>query len=144
MPKSIDVPEELWRRVKPLLPPDRARTGRPRADARACLAGIAYVLRTGCAWRKLPARELGVSYPSCWRRMRDWAAAGVWPALHRELVRELGAARKLDPSAVIADSGSQRAVFGGRTPARTPSTGRRPGASVTWSSTAAASRSSST
>jgi transposase len=131
MPSEIDVPDELWDRVRPLIPPGRARTGRPRADDRACLAGIAYVLRAGCAWRKLPARQLGVSAPTCWRRLRDWAAAGVWPALHRELVRALDAAGGLDASAVIADSGSVRAVFGGRTPARARSTGPRPGASAT-------------
>ena len=131
MPTEIDVPDELWERVEPLIPPDRARTGRPRADDRACLAGIAYALRAGCAWKRVPARQLGVSGVTCWRRLRDWAAAGVWPALHRELVRELDGAGGLDASAVVADSGSARAVFGGRTPGRAPSTGPRRGANAT-------------
>ena len=37
----IAVPNELRLRVKPLLPPDSARAGRPRADDRAALAGVA-------------------------------------------------------------------------------------------------------
>ena len=105
------VPDELWERVRPLIPPDRARTGRPRADARACLAGILYVLRTGCAWNRLPAR--------------------VWPALHRRLVKALADAGDLDVSAVVADSGSVRAVSGGRTPAPARWTGPRRAASGT-------------
>ncbi|HLL91047.1 MAG TPA: transposase [Tepidisphaeraceae bacterium] len=56
--KAFDVPDELWDRVRPLIPAGRAagraRTGRPRADDRACLAGIAYVPRAGCGWS--PAR----------------------------------------------------------------------------------------
>ena len=131
MPTTLDVADELWERVRPLTPPDRARTGRPRADDRACLAGIVHVLRTGSAWNRLPARELGVSAPTCWRRLRDWAAAGVWAALHRELVRALDAAGEIDASAVVADSGSVRAAFGGRTPAPARWTGARRAASGT-------------
>jgi transposase len=131
MPTTLDVPDELWERVRPLIPPGRARTGRPRADDRACLAGIVHVLRTGSAWNRLPARELGVSAPTCWRRLRNWAAAGVWAALHRELVRALGEAGRLDTSAVLADSASVRAASGGRTPARAPWTGPRRAASGT-------------
>jgi transposase len=42
-------------------------------------------------WRLLPARELGCgSGVTCWRRLRDWQAAGVWKALHHRLLDWLG------------------------------------------------------
>jgi transposase len=47
------VPDNLWARVAPLLPPCPERrhryTGRHRIPDRVALAGILYVLRTGVA-----------------------------------------------------------------------------------------------
>ena len=53
------VSDELWSRVRPLLPRTRRsrRGGRPRVDDRAVFAGIVFVLRTGSPWRLVP-REL--------------------------------------------------------------------------------------
>jgi transposase len=49
------------------------------------------VLRAGVPWRLLPAKELGCgSGVTCWRRLRDWQAAGVWEALHHRLLDRLG------------------------------------------------------
>lgn len=117
------ISDELWERIGPIIPkkgPD-PRGGRPRASDRACLAGIVFVLRTGIAWRDLPA-ELGASGPTCWRRLRDWQAAGVWDRLLEELLAELNAQGRLDLSIAVADSASVRALKGGATPARTPRT----------------------
>ena len=33
---------------------------------------------------------------TCWRRLRDWTEAGVWPALHELLLAELRAAGELN------------------------------------------------
>jgi transposase len=45
--------------------------------ARSCQFGILFVLKTGIAWADLPA-ELGCgSGVTCWRRLREWQAAGV-------------------------------------------------------------------
>lgn len=114
------VTDELWRRVEPLIPkysPD-PRGGRPRVDDRLCLAGIVFVLKTGIPWSALPS-ELGVSGPTCWRRLRDWNAAGVWGRLHEEMLAELNARGMIDLSLAVADSASVRALKGGPTPART-------------------------
>ena len=48
-------------------------------DDRVALAGILFVLKTGIGWEDLP-RETGCSGMTCWRRLRDWQAAGVWDA----------------------------------------------------------------
>lgn len=56
------------------------------------LSGILFVLYTGISWEHLP-QELGFgSGMTCWRRLRDWHAAGVWQHLHELLPAELPAA----------------------------------------------------
>lgn len=44
------VPDRLWEILEPLLPadPPKPKGGRPRIENRAVLAGILFVLRTGC------------------------------------------------------------------------------------------------
>src|SRR4051794_33173875 len=68
------VTDELWRGSEPHLPrhPHGRKGGRPRADDRKCLEGVAYVLRTGCQWRMVPDRQFGVSGSTCWRRFDEW------------------------------------------------------------------------
>ena len=43
------VTDELWEIIEPLLPPEppKPRGGRPRVEARAALAGIIFVLKSG-------------------------------------------------------------------------------------------------
>jgi transposase len=95
--------------------------GRPRIPDRAVLGGIIFVLRTGTPWRLLP-KELGCgSGPTCWRRLRDWQAAGIWEALHRQVLNWLGEERAIDWSRASLDSLSVRAKGGARPPGRTRS-----------------------
>src|ERR671913_180554 len=85
------VSDELWEAIEPLLPPEppKPKGGRPRVPDRAALAGIVFVLKTGIPWQMLPT-ELGCgSGMTCWRRLRDWQAAGVWARLHRALLDRL-------------------------------------------------------
>jgi transposase len=82
--------------------------------------GIVFVLRTGCAWNDLPA-ELGCGDgATCWRRLRQWTRAGVWPAVWQRLLNALGREGGVDLSRAVIDSASVRAVFGGLTPGQTP------------------------
>jgi transposase len=72
--------------VEPLLParPRPPYGGRHRTISdRACFAAIVYMARTSTSWRLLPAHELGCGSPAtCWRRLTEWATAGVFDALH--------------------------------------------------------------
>lgn len=127
------VPDRLWHEIKHLLPPEppKPKGGRPRIPDRACLTGIVYVLRTGMPWRMVPA-ELGCgSGVTCWRRLREWTRAGVWPRIHQVLLGVPGRRGKVDASLVILDSASVRAVFGGRTPGRIRPIGPRTAANAT-------------
>jgi transposase len=109
------VTDELWVVVRPLLPkrPPRPKGGRPPLDDRKALTGILFVPKTGIPWEHLPS-EMGCgSGMSCWRRLRDWQAAGVWDKIHRVWLDRLRGADKLDLSRAVVDSASVRTVFGG-------------------------------
>lgn len=111
------VRDELWEAVRPLLPEHRPdpRGGRPRVDDRVFLNAIVFVLFTGIAWRYLP-REMGCSPATAHRRLAAWQSAGVWERLHRELLRRLNAAGRIDWSASVVDGSHIRALLGGSTP----------------------------
>jgi transposase len=139
------VPDDLWAAIEPLLPPPRPKPkgGRPPIPDRAALAGILFVLKSGIPWEMLPA-EMGCgSGMSCWRRLRDWQAAGVWAALHRALLERLQGAGQIDWRRAALDSASVPAKRGARRPARTRPTAASPARSGTWSRTPAAPRSAS-
>ena len=42
-----DLTDDHWRRLEPLLPAQKPRTGRPGKDHRTVINGILWVLRTG-------------------------------------------------------------------------------------------------
>jgi transposase len=124
MNASMLVPTDLWEAIEPLLPeePAKLKGGRPRIPDRVALAGIVFVLRTGCPWRLLP-KELGCgSGTTCWRRLRDWQEAGVWERLHARLLDWLGDEAAIDWSRASVDSMSVRAKRGASRPGRTRST----------------------
>ena len=127
------LPDELWNEIEPLLPPPPAASpkgGRPPVDNRSALRGIIFVNRTGIPWQMLPSEVFGVSGSSCWRRLRDWTAMGIWPELHRRLLNRLGKAGGVDLGHVVVDSQSVRALKGARTPAPTLRTAASPAANA--------------
>lgn len=112
------LPDELWNEVSALIPPhpEHPKGGNAFKDDRLCLRGIIFVLRSGITWDLLPTEAFGVSGVTCWRRLRDWSLAGVWPAMHQRILRHLEAMGAIDHSIGIVDSASVRAVLGGRIP----------------------------
>jgi transposase len=139
------LPDELWARIEVLIPPAKEypRGGRPRVDDRAALTGILFVLKTGIQWEEIP-KEMGCgSGMTCWRRLRDWQADGVWTALHEVLLDELGRKGAIDWERVSVDSASVRAKGGAKRRARTPRIEANSAPNTTSSSTRKASRSRS-
>ena len=110
---DAQIDDLLWRTLEPLLPSRKRgpKGGRPFADDRTCLRGILFVLRTGLPWREVPG-DLGASGVTCWRRLRDWQAAGAWAGLHEAALAKLGRSGGLDWSRASLDSASLRAKRG--------------------------------
>ena len=102
--REQELLDRMWDRVRPLLPPTppHPKGGRPFADDKACFAGVVYQLRNAIRWNDMPPH-----FPSgvtCWRRHRDWTAAGVWPAVWKLILAELAVAGKLDTSELFLDA----------------------------------------
>ena len=79
-----ELSDRQWEFVSGYLPP-HASTGRPRADDRATINGILYVLTTGCRWMDMPKRYGSDS--TVHRRLQLWQQNGTWKKI-------LDAARK--------------------------------------------------
>jgi transposase len=83
---ALELSDTQWERVRLLIPAANQR-GRPRIAARRVLNGILYRYQTGCRWQDLPARY--GSGATCWRRWREWQAAGAWPHIWQAVVDTL-------------------------------------------------------
>lgn len=89
--KRALISQKLWQDLEPLVPASKPspKGGRRRCDDRAAFNGIVFVLMTGIPWEDLP-QALGYgSGMTCWRRLRQWQAAGVWDRLHQALLHHL-------------------------------------------------------
>ena len=121
--KHKEVSVKLFKKIEPLLPviQPSPKGGRPRVSDEMALNGIVFVMRTGIPWEELP-QELGFgSGMTCWRRMRQWQADGVWSEVHRLLLADLRGASAINfsrvrrrpmpqpqtPPAPVAASGSE-------------------------------------
>ncbi|WP_379962682.1 IS5 family transposase [Edwardsiella ictaluri] len=110
------ISKQLWKSLQPLLPPQQpsSRGGRPRLDDYAVLNGILFVLTTGIPWEDLP-QSLGFgSGMTCWRRLRDWQAQGIWLRLHVALLTQLHQAGHIDWSRASLDGASVASPRGAR------------------------------
>jgi transposase len=82
-PRYWGMPDALWERIQPLLPPRPTHPlgcHRPRVDDRRAMDAIFFVLRTGCQWNALRATGL-CSSSSAHRRFQEWTNAGVFEQL---------------------------------------------------------------
>nr|WP_280345974.1 IS5 family transposase [Nocardia neocaledoniensis] len=108
------VDDELWAVIEPLLPVKPVGTPGPaQHDPRLVFQGILFVLFTGIGWEDLP-QELGFgSGMTCWRRLRDWQAAGVFERMHQAVLDRSNAAGLIDFDRVMIDGSHVRAKKGG-------------------------------
>jgi transposase/quinol monooxygenase YgiN len=90
--RELRLSDAQWEQTRALLPA-RNHEGRPRADDRRTLEGILYILRTGAPWGALP-REYG-SPVTCWRRLAEWEASGVWERIWAALLATLTTPERL-------------------------------------------------
>jgi transposase len=120
----VPVSKELWKQLEPLIPAFVAsrkggRRKRTISDE-AALNGILFVLQTGIAWEDLP-QALGYgSGMTCWRRLSDWNAAGVWEQLHHAMLIRLREHDQIDWSRASIDGSSVPSPRGARKQAPTP------------------------
>ena len=109
------VPDELWERIEPLLPPRPEHPlgcHNPRVPDRAAMNGILLVLRTGMQWNALDATGI-VSCSSAYRRFREWEAAGVFLEFWRQGLAEYDDLVGIDWEYLAMDGAMTKAPLGG-------------------------------
>jgi transposase len=106
MSREVLLTDAAWERIEPLMPSSQGQRGRPFRDHRQVVEGIIYRLRTGIAWRDLPA-SFG-PHQTVSKRHRRFSADGTWDKIHARLVAEADAAGAVDWT-VSVDSTINRA-----------------------------------
>lgn len=120
------IPEELWSRIAPLLPPRKPHPlgcHNPRVDDRRAMDAICFVLRTGCQWNALNATGI-CSSSSAHRRFQEWAAAGVFRELWVRGLLDYDALKGIDWEWQCLDGAMTKAPLGGEKDRQEP---HRPG-----------------
>ena len=126
---SWELSDSLWERIAPLLPPPKSRYrgrgknrkhigGRPAADRRKVLAGILYIMRTGCQWNALP-KEFG-SGKTAHRYFQRWVRAGVFLRMWQAGLTEYDELKGLDWKWQAADGAMSKAPLGGEKTGKNP------------------------
>jgi transposase len=103
MEPEPQLTDEQWLLIADLFrnAPPGPQGGRPRVAPRACVEGILWVLRSGARWKDLPQRF--PSYPTCWRRLKEWTALGLWRKAWTRLLRKLTDLGEIQWDEAIAD-----------------------------------------
>jgi transposase len=129
--KFADLPDLLWEKIEPLLPPERPkpRGGRPRVADRVVMAGIVYRLKTGCQWKALPD-EFG-SGSTCHLRLHQWCQAGVFEKIFAELLRFYDSRRGIKWQWSSLDSAMVKSPKGGTSRVPTRRTVQNKGSNAT-------------
>ncbi len=124
MAAPFRLSDELWERVRPLLPPEppKDQGGRPREDDRRCMEAILYVLRTGIQWKALP-RSMGAA-STVHDRFQEWRVAGVFEKLWVDALGLYDEKIGLDWKWQSMDGAMTKAPLGGEKRARTRRTER--------------------
>ena len=116
------MPDWLWERVGPLLPPPPFHPlgcHAPRVPDRDAMDAILLVLRTGMQWNALNATGV-CSSSSAHRRFQEWEQAGVFHEIWRQGLLDYDATIGIDWSFLSADGAMTKAPLGG------PKTGPNP------------------
>lgn len=113
---SFLIGDELWSKMKPLLPAHKNRHrfggGRPRKPDRVCMDAIFFVLRTGCQWRALDATGLCPG-STAHDRFQEWVKSGVFLRFWKAGLMEYDRLNRLDWSWLSMDGAMTKAPLGG-------------------------------
>jgi hypothetical protein len=124
LPTIWTIPNQMWRRIRPLLPAEKepATPGRPPVPFRKVIDGILFVLRTGCQWKALPTCYGSAS--SAHRRFQQWVRSGIIDAIVKMMIDWYERPRGVDWECQAADTKLLAAPLGGEA--------RGPNPTATW------------
>jgi putative transposase len=115
-----DLNNKEWAVIEPYVPKPKTG-GRPAEHSRReIINAIAYVLRSGCAWRLMP-HDLP-PWSTVYDYFRQWRIDGTWERINTALREKLRTTigREAEPSAAIIDSQTVKTTEKGDLAATTP------------------------
>ena len=102
-----DLTSEQWWKLKPLLPPQKAWTGKPGLEHRQIVNGILWLHRTGAPWRDIPERY--GNHRTISSRFYRWRKAGIWQQIWESLMQQADTKGNIDWEVSFVDSTVVRA-----------------------------------
>jgi transposase len=108
-----EIPDELWRRIEPILKEfwPKKPTGRRVAQWRKMLNAILFRMRSGCQWERMPERYGPKSTVHDW--FQRWVAGGIFEKIWAVLVEECDEIGGVQWQWQSADAMLGKARFGG-------------------------------
>lgn len=116
-PRYWGMPDALWERIEPLLPPGKPHPlgcHRRRVDNRRAMDAICFVLRTGCQWNALRATGI-CSSSAAHRRFQEWTQAGVFAQLWALGLQDYDELPEIQWAYQAMDGALTKAPLGGET-----------------------------
>ncbi len=104
-----EVDDRLWAKIEPILPDQKPKTGRPRADLRKTFNGILYVVKTGITWSDVP-RMYGAK-STVHRLHLELCKSGAYQKINQILTSEGYLSGKIDLSCCKTEEEVSRAIF---------------------------------
>jgi len=105
---ASDLTDAEWALIEPFMPPQPKRGRKRETDFREVVAGIFYVLQSGCAWHLIPKEFPPKS--TVYGYFRQFLQAGLWEqimaVLHAQMREKEG--RDAQPTYAIIDSQSAK------------------------------------
>ena len=122
-----EIPDELWRRIEPILQEfwPKKPTGRRVAQWRKMLNAILFRMRSGCQWERLPERYGPKSTVHDW--FQRWVAGGIFEKIWAVLVEECDEIGGVQWQWQSADAMLGQARFGGEKDGQEPHRSRQEG-----------------
>lgn len=122
---SWELPDCIWQRMEPLIPPRKSRMGRPTsADFRRISEGIFYVLRPGIQWQTIPRERFGPP-STVYYYFAQWVRAGVFEKLWAEALAVYDDLKGLEWTWQSIDGVMTKAPLGGSTGANPTDHGKQ-------------------
>ena len=137
------MPDWLWERIEPLLPPPPFHPlgcHRPRVADRDAMDAILLVLRTGMQWNALNAAG-GCSSSSAHRRFQEWEQAGFFGEVWRQGLLAYDEVVGIDWAWLAAAGAITKAPLGGPATGSNPTGRAKKGRNVRFSAREQGSRS---
>lgn len=123
--KFHQISDALWERVSRVLPIYKrsCKGGRPRLPLRHVVAGVLYVLRTGCQWKAMPA-QFG-SGSALHAYFQEWVRLGVFEKLWRLALEEYDDLKGINWQWQSLDGAMTKAPLGGEKNGEKPDRSRQ-------------------